>query len=93
MHIAISLDDKGRYSVGAISQLPVQVRASGAAITPGNTNRAAVPQASASRQAKDIEDALNIARSLLTGDEQAEQDQFAKGYSRPAPLAAQGRQE
>jgi hypothetical protein len=82
MQVLIDYNEKTRrYAVGEFT--PPQAQR-------GAPNRPAVSQANtqpAMQEARDLDEALDIARNLFGGSqESAEQESFGRGYRRAAPL-------
>ena len=75
IRVEIQVDDRGRFSVGALAQ-------------PQRTQQPGRPASTSHLQpAADVDEALDIARTLLGGSqESADEASFGRGYRKAAPL-------
>ena len=74
IRVEIQVDDRGRFSVGALPQSQ-------------RTQQPGRPASTSHLQpASDVEDALDRAREILTGAEREADEQMGVGYNRAKPL-------
>jgi len=85
MHIAIHRDDKtGRFQVGEFTPPKATMVASNRPAVSQRSNQPAMPAMS---EARDLDEAMDIARSLFGGNqEEAAEASFGRGYRKAAPL-------